>query len=259
MQLIYRPVDRFIYFDGLLFSTGRSVDIITRTNDKGLINMAGKEKAKIAPDAPGEMSTKERIFSVAIDLFAQKGFDAVSLREIAEAAGIRKATLYYYFTTKDEMLENIFEYSMERWNLSKVGKWSDSDEAEAQVVAMGLDGFMAMASGVSKSWMEDPRMEKIMRITLIELYHNEQMKKFMTSFFGSGPEFFEASFAIMMKHKLIKPADPKVLAMEYLSFYMMALVDYFLLQYGSTPNSFVQEYDARMKEHTEFFTNAIRP
>ncbi len=181
------------------------------------------------------------------------------MREIAEAAGIKKATLYYYFTTKDEILEKILEYSMERWSLSKVGKWSDSDDTEAQIVAMGLDGFMAMASDVSASWMEDPRMEKIMRITLIELYHNEQMKKFMLTFFGAGPEFFESGFAIMMKHKLIKPSDPKVLAREYLSFYMMAFLDYFLLRYGNTSNSFVQEYGTRIEEHTAFFTNAIRP
>jgi AcrR family transcriptional regulator len=222
--------------------------------------MAGNdEHVKIAPDASGEETTKERILSVAIDLFARKGFDAVSLREIAEAAGIRKATLYYYFTSKDQMLENIFEYTMERWELSKVGKWSDSDETEKQIVAMGLDGFMAMAIGVSTSWLDDPRMEKILRITFIELYHNEQMKKFMLTFFGAGPEFFEAGFAILMKHKLIKPADPKVLTMEYMSFYMMALTDHFLLHYGSTPNSFAEEYGARVEEHTAFFKSVVRP
>jgi AcrR family transcriptional regulator len=225
-----------------------------------MVNMAGNDKdVKIAPDASVEVTTKERILSVAIDLFAQKGFDAVSLREIAEAAGIRKATLYYYFTSKDELLENIFDYALKRWEISKVGKWSDSDETENQIVAMGLDGFMAMASGVSTSWLDDPRMEKILRITFIELYHNEQMKKFMVTFFGAGPVFFESSFAIMMKHKLIKPSDPKVLALEYLSFYMMTFMDYFLLQYGSTPNSFIQEYGIRMEEHTAFFKNAIRP
>ena len=62
-----------------------------------------------------------------------------------------------------------------------------------------------------------------------------------------------------MKHKLIKPSDPKVLAMEYLSFFMMALADHFLLRYGNTQNSFVQEYGPRLEEHTAFFTNAIRP
>jgi hypothetical protein len=40
---------------------------------------------------------------------------------------------------------------------------------------------------------------------------------------------------------------------------MMALVDYFLLRYGSTQTSFVEEYGARMEEHTTFFKNAIRP
>jgi len=223
--------------------------------------MAGNSKdIKATPsNASGEMTTKERILDVAIDLFAQKGFDAISMREIAEAAGIRKATLYYYFTTKDEILVTILEYVMERWNQSKVGKWSDSDDSEAQILSMGLDGFLAMASSVSSSWLGDPRMEKIMRISFIELYHNEQIRNFMLAFFGDGPKFFEESFAIMVKHGLIKPADPKVLTMEYMSFYMMTLVDYFLLRYGSTSNSFIQEYGPRMEEHTAFFKNAIKP
>jgi AcrR family transcriptional regulator len=260
MQLIYRSADRFKYFNDIVLSTGRSVDeIANRTIDLGKVNMAGNDKdAKIAKDAPGEETTKERILTVAIDQFAQKGFDAVSLREIAEAAGVRKATLYYYFTSKDEILEKILEYVLVRWDQSKVGLWSDNDEAEAQIVAMGLDGFMDMASGVSSSWMGDPRMEKIMRIAFIELYHNDNVKNFMLAFFGDGPKFFESSFAIMIKHKLIKPADPKVLTMEYMSFFMSALVDHYLFRYGSTQNSFVQEYGTRLEEHTAFFKNAIK-
>jgi AcrR family transcriptional regulator len=225
-----------------------------------MVDMAGNDKDTNAEcNATGEVTTKERILNVAIDLFAVKGFDAVSLREIAEAAGVRKATLYYYFTTKDEILEKILEYVMDSWNRGKVGRWSDSDDAEAQIVALGLDGFMTMAIGVSGSWMDDPRMEKILRISFIELYHNAQIRKFMLMFFGSGPEFFESSFAILLKHKLIKPADPKVLTDEYMSFYMMALVDHFMLRYGSTTKSFVDEYGDRIREHNEFFKNAIRP
>ena len=221
--------------------------------------MAGNDGKRTATEASGEVPTKERILNVAIDLFAIRGFDAVSLREIADAAGVRKATLYYYFTTKDEILEKILEYVLESWDQSKVGKWSDSADAEAQIVAMGLDGFMAMASGISGSWLENPHMEKIMRIAFIELYHNDQIRKFMLEFFGDGPKFFEASFAILVKHQLIKPADPKVLTDEYMSFYMMALVDHFLLRYGSTTKSFVEEYGVRIEKHNEFFKNAIRP
>jgi AcrR family transcriptional regulator len=244
-----------------MLSTGRPVEnVANRTIDKGTVNMAGKDKnVKIASDASVEETTKERIISVAIDLFARKGFDAVSLREIAEAAGIRKATLYYYFTTKDEILENIFEYVLEIWRNVQVGKWSENLEAEEQIVSMGLDGFMAMASGVFTSWMEDPRMEKIMRIVFIELYHNEQLKKSQSAFMEAGGAFFESSFAIMMKHNLIKPADPKVLTIEYLSFYMYAFVDYFILRYGSVSGSFLQEYRTSIDEHTAFMTNSLKP
>lgn len=222
--------------------------------------MAGNdENVKAIIDASGEMTTKERIFNVAIDLFAQKGFDAVSLREIAEAAGIRKATLYYYFTTKDEILEKIFDYVLEVWKHGQVGKWSENLEAEEQIVSMGLEGFMAMASGVFTSWIGDPRMEKIMRIIFIELYHNEQLKKSQMAFMGAGGEFFESSFAVLMKHKLIRPADPKVVTVEYLSFYMYAFVDYFILRYGNTSGSFLQEYGTRIDEHTAFMINSIKP
>jgi AcrR family transcriptional regulator len=222
--------------------------------------MAGNDKgAKIARDASGEMTTKERIFDVAIDLFAQKGFDAVSLREIAEAAGIRKATLYYYFTTKDEILEQIFEFFLGEWRHSLVGKWSEGDEAEAQIVSMGLEGFMAMGTGVFTSWLGDSRMEKIMRISFIEMYHNEAIRKSQLAFIDGGYAFFESSFAMMAKHKLIKPIDPKIAAMEYMSFFMNALLDYFLFRYGTTSGSFIEEYKARIDEHTAFMTNAINP
>ncbi len=224
-----------------------------------MVNMAGHEEKITAIEASGEVTTKDRILNVAIDLFAIKGFDAVSLREIADAAGVRKATLYYYFTSKDEILEKILEYVLESWDQSKVGRWSDSADAEAQILALGLDGFMDMAIGVSGSWLDNPRMEKIMRISFIECYHNAPIRDFMLMFFGAGPGFFETSFAILMKHKLIKSADPKVLTDEYMSFYMMALVDHFILRYGSTAGSFVEEYRDRIEKHNEFFKNAIRP
>ncbi len=45
-----------------------------------------------------------QIFEVACRLFAQKGFDGVSMRDIALECGISKATLYHYFPDKDSLL-----------------------------------------------------------------------------------------------------------------------------------------------------------
>jgi AcrR family transcriptional regulator len=45
-----------------------------------------------------------QIFEVACRLFAQRGFDGVSMRDIALECGISKATLYHYFPDKDSLL-----------------------------------------------------------------------------------------------------------------------------------------------------------
>jgi AcrR family transcriptional regulator len=53
--------------------------------------------------------TREEIREVALQLFATKGFEQTSLREIAERLDITKAALYYHFPSKDELLGDIVE------------------------------------------------------------------------------------------------------------------------------------------------------
>jgi len=57
------------------------------------------------PDGTAEVdSTRSRILDVALDLFVEKGYDRTSLREIAERLGVTKAAIYYYFSSKDDIL-----------------------------------------------------------------------------------------------------------------------------------------------------------
>jgi len=51
--------------------------------------------------------TEERIRNVALRLFAQKGFQATGIREIAAEAGLTISALYYYLGTKEELLLDI--------------------------------------------------------------------------------------------------------------------------------------------------------
>ncbi|MFC0238937.1 TetR family transcriptional regulator [Rhodopseudomonas telluris] len=48
--------------------------------------------------------TSQRISDVALELFLDKGFDATTLDEIAENAGISRRTFFYYFASKDDIL-----------------------------------------------------------------------------------------------------------------------------------------------------------
>jgi AcrR family transcriptional regulator len=52
-------------------------------------------------------TTRERIVSTALRLFAEKGFAAVGIREIASEVGLSSATLYHYMGSKDDLLQEI--------------------------------------------------------------------------------------------------------------------------------------------------------
>lgn len=64
--------------------------------------------------SPTDAPTSERIRSAALRLFAQKGFAAVGIRELAEAAGLSSASLYHHMGTKDQLLLSIMDDGQSR-------------------------------------------------------------------------------------------------------------------------------------------------
>ncbi|MGI5349608.1 TetR/AcrR family transcriptional regulator [Streptomyces sp. CA-250714] len=54
-------------------------------------------------------NTRQRIQEVALELFAERGYEKTSLREIAEQLGVTKAALYYHFKTKEDLVTSLFE------------------------------------------------------------------------------------------------------------------------------------------------------
>ena len=55
------------------------------------------------------MENRERLLEAALSLFYEKGYDAVGVQEIVEAAGVTKPTLYYYFGSKRGLLEAVLQ------------------------------------------------------------------------------------------------------------------------------------------------------
>ncbi len=55
-----------------------------------------------------ESETKTKIINAARKLFSEKGFDGVSMEDIAQASGVRKSLIYYYFPSKEVLFEEIW-------------------------------------------------------------------------------------------------------------------------------------------------------
>ena len=53
--------------------------------------------------------TKRKIFETSMKLFAEKGYDATSIEDITAEVGVAKGTLYYHFSSKEEIFEFLIE------------------------------------------------------------------------------------------------------------------------------------------------------
>ena len=60
-------------------------------------------------------TSAERILDTALDFFAVKGYDATSVREICEAAGITKPTLYHFYGSKDGVLQALVRSGFDQY------------------------------------------------------------------------------------------------------------------------------------------------
>jgi AcrR family transcriptional regulator len=215
--------------------------------------MAQKRKTGRPTKTPGEKLTGDKIFDAAIDLFSQRGYNDVSIRDIAAAVGIKESSIYKHYSGKEEILQKITTYPLAQ----AIALGTRNDTTEQLVAKYGVQGFIGDAGNVFTTWMSDPTTLKVLRIFYIEMYHNEQIKKSFTDLIGAGEGLFTVAFGAMVKHKLIKPADPAVLSSEFLAFFWKTFAEYFLAWSGATSSTFNELYGAAIERHVAFFMNVL--
>ncbi len=59
------------------------------------------------------MGTREKILRAAREAFAERGYDGVSVDEIARRAGVKKALIYYYFPSKEVLFEEVWNQAID--------------------------------------------------------------------------------------------------------------------------------------------------
>ncbi|MBB0247071.1 TetR family transcriptional regulator [Streptomyces alkaliphilus] len=63
-------------------------------------------------DSPRRRATRLKLFDAAVDLIAEQGFSATTVDGIAERAGVSKGTVYYNFTGKTELYEELLRHNV---------------------------------------------------------------------------------------------------------------------------------------------------
>jgi AcrR family transcriptional regulator len=197
-----------------------------------------------------EKNTKERIFESAIDLFAQKGFDATSMREIAEAVGIKKASLYSHYKSKNEIMDNIFEYFKkelikmrppEAQNLDKIDKVTPE--------------IFRQRANLTLYIFKNPVMEKIFRIISSEQFRDKRARMIVLECLIHEPYSFSRTvLEIMVKKGIINEIDPDIKAMEFQYSIYTLFMEYLLLK---SDNSDTGKIGEMIEKHLDYFVKSL--
>jgi len=99
--------------------------------------------AQASDRAPSGEQTRARLLDIALDLFAEKGFDATTLQEIADRLGVTKAALYYHFRSKSEILDAILDIGHRRGD--ELLDQAERQQPHSARVAHVIDGMIELA------------------------------------------------------------------------------------------------------------------
>jgi AcrR family transcriptional regulator len=127
-----------------------------------------------------QSDTRRRIQEIALELFTEHGYEATSLREIAERLGVTKAALYYHFKTKEEILGSLMDDRLQI--LRDLVDWAKSQPRTPELRREVVRRYA--------SQLENARHSNIMRFAernqtaLREQSRGEALKDAMMSVFG---------------------------------------------------------------------------
>lgn len=200
---------------------------------------------------PIKNRTKEKILITAIELFSQKGFSSISVRDITRSVGIKESSLYNHFHSKDEILKTIF------WNfkIDAVEIMPPIEQLETISTLMGPKEFFEKGLMNFKNHLLDPVIEQIWLIIFLEQYSNHIARNiYLKDIVGNTLHFIEKAFSQYISLNKIKPLNPKLLAMEYqyplfkmMEIYMMLRID----------RNETESIEKSMNEFVEFFISQI--
>lgn len=193
-----------------------------------------------APTAPAE--PRERILATAYGLFMQRGIRDVGVNELIREAGIAKATFYYHFPSKDDLVLAFLERREEVFTLGYI-------VAESTRLGRTPEQRLLAIFDVLDEWFQRPDYESCSYIRILfELGHGHPLGRAGAEYLAKirmgiqelaaeaglrDPEEFAHSFVLLMKGSIVAAAEPDPRAAQRAK----PLAQWLILQHQRVPQA----------------------
>lgn len=157
--------------------------------------------------------TKQKILDVALDLFSQNGFSAVSIRDICKIVDIKESSVYYHFKNKQAILDELLRH----FESIATGFMTQLEQA-LTITPKTVEGnlFEHTCDCFFEQYLMDEYCNKIMRLLSIERFHNDEMQKIYDYWILDKPINFQTKvFSLLMSIGIIKTTDSKYLSLKF--------------------------------------------
>jgi AcrR family transcriptional regulator len=140
-------------------------------------------------------STKERILTAAEALFAQRGFEGASLRQLTAAAGVNLAAVNYHFGSKDHLVEQVFKRRLDQLNARRLAALKQISSQPETTLEDVLAAFIRPALDLSHDGGGGLFMRVLARAFA---EHDDDLRKFLSENYGHVMRQFTGEFARLL-------------------------------------------------------------
>lgn len=118
--------------------------------------------------------TQERILAAALELFVSNGYDGTTMRDIADKAGVSRATVFWHFSEKASVFRETFNRMLAPLRESLDRSWEDVDLEKRLDMQISISEQFVLEHGkeiftVVRWALESPQLREMVLDTLLDL------------------------------------------------------------------------------------------
>ena len=121
-------------------------------------------------------NTKQEILEAALELFSVQGFEATSISQIASAVGIRKASLYSHFESKQAILDALVRDVLDQYAAHSIFARPDGDPEDALTPESTERVILEQLRYI----LHDPHISRARKMLVVEQFRNPELAQLQT-------------------------------------------------------------------------------
>ncbi len=162
-------------------------------------------------------NTKQEILKAALELFSVQGYEATSIAQIADMVGIRKATMYSHFESKQDILDALTQDALEQYEKHSIFARADWEDPAFTKEKQSLTPDMAirMIEGHVRFILHDPQIQKSRKMLTIEQFQNPKLKALQTKQnYTDVMRYFTGLVIFLVRQGRLTDSDPEIMAAQ---------------------------------------------